>query len=116
MYAPHAQGDLALTNAEKLTRHLPTHNQAAILEATDLLDPSSCFLVFFQRGDTQSYREATLAVNNLCGATSTSHRQTAGKETGMQGALVCVDYEHNPSSPRSSDEEQAPVSAVVCLV
>jgi len=87
--------------------------KAAKLEATDLLDPCSCILVFFQRGDRQSFREAILAVSNLCGATSTSHRQIAGKGIKINGALVCVDYQHRPSSPRSDEgedeEEPAPV-------
>ena len=66
-------------------------------------------MVFFQRGDKRSFREAILAVNNLCGATSTTHRQSDGndgKGTKINGALVCVDYKHHASrSPRSNEEE-----------
>jgi len=88
--------------------------KVAKLEPTDLADPCSCFIIFFQRGDTRSYREATLAANNLCGATSTGHRPIYPEApTRIQGALVCVDCQKYPFSPTSSpdednDEEEIP--------
>lgn len=88
--------------------------KAAKLSPTDLVDPCSCFLVFFQRGDARSYREATLAVQNICGGASLSHHQTPQTRTdskfvGIPGALVSVNCRRRrrPNSPFSDDEEES---------